>query len=163
MTSLVVVDQRTVRTATIDDVDDLVRLRVEMFAAMGVAVDGTAWRESARVWFSERLDHPLHRLVVVEVDGSVLACAVGSVRDAMPSPSVPAGRDVLVGNVCTAPGHRGRGHGRAAFEAVMAWAAGTGVRRVELLATAEGRGMYERAGFAQVSWPAMRATLAQVS
>ncbi|GAA1900912.1 GNAT family N-acetyltransferase [Lapillicoccus jejuensis] len=152
-------EERTVRTAGVDDVTHLVRLRAEMFASMGVPADGAAWQESAACWFRERLTDPGHRFVLVEVEGAVVACAVGSIRDAMPSPSVPAGRDVLVGNVCTDPAHRGRGHGRAAFEAVMAWAAATGVRRVELLATAQGRGMYEAAGFAETAWPAMRATL----
>lgn len=147
------------RTAEADDVPDLVRLRAAMFVAMGVEADGTAWRESAAAWFRERLTHPDHRLVVVEVGGSVVACAVGIVREAMPSPTAPAGRDVLVGNVCTDPDHRGRGHGRAAFEAVMAWAQATGAPRAELLATQEGRGMYERAGFTPTPWPAMRASL----
>lgn len=134
-------------------------LRAEMFSAMGVPETDRAWRANARTWFADRLDHPDYCIVVVDLDGTVVACAVGAVRDAAPSPGVPDGRDVLVSNVCTLPAHRGRGHARAAFGAVMDWARRTGVGRAELMATGEGRTMYEAAGFRESTFPAMRASL----
>nr|WP_179670295.1 GNAT family N-acetyltransferase [Nocardioides thalensis] len=148
-----------VRKAATPDVDALVDLRAEMFAAMGVAGAGEQWRDHARRWFVERLDDPDYCLAVVEVDGSVVSCATGAIRDAAPSPGVPDGRDVLISNVCTAPDHRGRGYGQAAFDAVMTWARQTGVGRAELMATGAGRGMYVRAGFRETAFPAMRASL----
>ena len=96
---------------------------------------------------------------MVEADGEVVAAAVGGIRDAAPSPACPTGRDVLISNVCTFPERRGSGYGSDAFTAVMEWARGTGVRRIELMATDTGRGIYERAGFAATRWPAMRAAL----
>lgn len=92
-------------------------------------------------------------------NGEVVAGAIGAIRDAAPSPAVPQGRDVLISNVCTFTAHRGRGFGGQAFEAVMKWAQRTGVGRAELMATEAGRGMYERAGFAETDYPAMRVTL----
>ena len=136
----------------------LVELRAEMFHAMGVDASG-AWRQNAREWFSQRVGTPGVGIFVVEDSGHVVACAMGAIRDAAPSPSVPEGRDVLLSNVCTLPQWRGRGHGRRAFDAVMAWARDTGVGRVELMATADGRGMYERAGFVVNASPAMRMRL----
>ena len=53
----------------------------------------------------------------------------------------------------------GDDHGRAAFEAVMDSARQTGTGRAELLATADGRGIYERAGFAETEFEAMRVRL----
>lgn len=141
------------------DVDALVSLRAQMFEAMGVAGSDPSWLATAREWFAARVDDPAYGIFVVEQDGIVVACAMGAVRDAAPSPGVPAGRDVLVSNVCTSASHRGRGHGRAAFEAVMAWAASTGVGRAELMATDDGRSLYERAGFTPTAHPALRATL----
>lgn len=99
------------------------------------------------------------RIVVVEVHGQIVSCALGAVRDAAPSPSVPEGRDVLVSNVSTAPDHRGRGYGRVAFDAVMTWARGLGIGRAELMATDFARDMYRRAGFRETTFPAMRADL----
>ncbi len=149
----------TVRTATERDLEVLVELRAEMFRSMGVPGTDPAWRANARRWFADRLDRPDHRIVVVEVAGTVVACAVGAVRDAAPSPGAPDGGDVLVSNVCTTPPARGRGHGRAAFEAVMAWARTTGAGRAELMATDAGRPLYQQAGFVVQDCLAMRAPL----
>lgn len=148
-----------VRTACERDVDVLVDLRAAMFTAMGVTETDGLWRENARQWFAARLHDDDYCFAVVEVGDQVVACAAGAIRDAAPSPGAPEGRDVLVSNVCTLEGHRGHGHGRAAFDHVMAWARRSGVARAELMATASGRGLYERAGFAQTTFPAMRATL----
>lgn len=149
-----------VRRATVSDASALVELRAEMFRAMGSDLsDEPAWREAASEWFAARLDHPDYGIFVVEVDGGVVASAAGAIRDAAPSPSCPEGRDVLINNVCTLPQHRGSGYGSLAFGAVMDWARGTGVARAELMATPGGRHIYERAGFAVTTAPAMRATL----
>lgn len=69
------------------------------------------------------------------------------------------GRDVLANNVSTAPPFRGRGYGSMAFDSVMVWARELGIRRAEMMATAVGRGLYERAGFCDTLSPAMRARL----
>lgn len=149
-----------VRRAAARDLGSLVALRREMFRAMGVTeADSRPWQEAAGRWFAERLTHPDYGIFVVETDEGVVAGAVGAVRDAAPSPACPEGRDVLVSTVCTMPSQRGRGHARRAFGAVMEWARSTGVRRVELMATSAGRSLYEREGFAEVAWPAMRKAL----
>lgn len=113
-----------------------------MFAAMGVTSADPTWRKNAPQWFSSHHDEPDYHFAVVEMDGTVAACAAGAVRDTAPSPEVPEGRDVLVNNVSTAPPFRGRGYGRMAFDAVMVWARELGIRRAELMATTAGRSMY---------------------
>ncbi len=119
-----------------------------------------AWQRVAAAWFTGRLDDDEDAcIVVVEVDGQVVATAMGAIRDAAPSPAVPGGCDVLVSNIATLPEARCRGHARAAFEEVMRWAVDTGVDRAELMATDAGRSMYEGAGFRETSYPAMRAQL----
>ncbi|GEC98166.1 hypothetical protein KVA01_03210 [Kocuria varians] len=147
------------RRASEQDVDTLVLLRTEMFRAMGTpSLDGS-WAEGARLWFLERIHTSEYGIFVAELDGRVVACSVAAVRDAAPSPSNPCGRDVLISNVCTFPAQRGRGYGQRVFEAALAWARGTGIRRAELMSTAAGRGMYERAGFVETTFPAMRADI----
>lgn len=148
-----------VRRARAGDEAALVELRVEMFRSMDIPTDDHLWRANAFAWFESRLDEPAYGIFVVTDGEAVVASAMGCVRDAAPSPTSPNGGDVLVSNVCTAPEHRGRGHGRAAFEAVMAWARAQGVGRAELMATEAGRGMYERAGFEARSAPLMRVRL----
>ncbi|MDI9894289.1 GNAT family N-acetyltransferase [Rhodococcus sp. IEGM 1381] len=150
-----------VRQASIGDVDALVELRAEMFRAMGSVTDDERWRTNAVDWFIGRLDDSDYSIFVVEQNGVVVACAVGAVRDAAPSPMSPDGGDVLISNVCTAPDARGNGNGfgRRAFESVMAWARETGIARAELMATPSGEGIYQRNGFVTNAFPAMRAQL----
>lgn len=148
-----------VRRAAAGDVAGLVMLRGEMFEAMGIDASGESWRVAAHEWFTGRLRNPDYGIFVVELDGVVAASAVGAIRDAAPSPSCPNGRDILINNVCTLPAYRGRGLGSAVFDAVLSWARETGVERAELMATDGGRGIYEKAGFAMNSSPAMRAML----
>ncbi len=148
-----------VRRADADDVAGLVALRVEMFNAMGIDTSDESWRGAAHQWFNARLDDSDFGIFVVEMKGEVVACAVGAIRDAAPSPSCPGGGDVLINNVCTLPAFRGRSLGAAAFDAVLTWAQETGVGRAELMATPEGKRIYERAGFVVNSSLAMRAML----
>ncbi|MBY4127406.1 GNAT family N-acetyltransferase [Rhodococcus fascians] len=148
-----------VRHARPDDVGALVELRAEMFRAMGSVTEDDRWRAGAFDWFVSRLDDSDYGIFVVEHHGVVVACAMGAVRDAAPSPASPDGRSVLISNVCTAPDERGNGFGRRAFEAVMVWARRTGVARAELTATPSGAGIYRRHGFVTNAFPAMRATL----
>lgn len=152
-------EETQARRATAADVGALVELRAEMFDAMGVDASGESWRAAAHEWFEARLDDPDYGIFVVEADGAVVASAVGAIRDAAPSPRCPKGRDALINNVCTLSAYRGRGLGSAAFDAVLAWARGTGVERAELMATDGGRGIYEKAGFVVNSSVAMRAVL----
>ncbi|MEK8073529.1 GNAT family N-acetyltransferase [Rhodococcoides navarretei] len=149
----------TVRRACMGDVNALVELRAEMFRSMGSVTGDELWCTHAFDWFVDRLDDANYAIVVVEHNGVVLACAMGAVRDAAPSPLSPDGRDVLISNVCTAPEARGQGFGGRAFAAVMDWARETGIARAELMATPSGLGMYERNGFAASAFPAMRAQL----
>lgn len=148
-----------VRPARRSDISALVALRGEMFEAMGAPAGDPTWRDNAGAWFRDRLDDPAFRIVVVEVDDDVVACAMGAIRDAAPSPSVPDGRDVLISTVCTRPDSRGRGHARRAFDAVMEWARAQGIGRAELMATPAGRSMYESAGFVETRFPALRCRL----
>ncbi len=149
-----------VRRASIGDLSALVALRAEMFRAMGTPqTEEPLWQSATHQWFTDHIADDQVFIVVVEVDHEVVATAMAAIRDAMPSPSCPAGRDVLITNVCTLPTARRQGFAREAFEAVMRWAGSTGIGRAELMATGDGQAMYESAGFTVTAHPAMRATL----
>lgn len=144
-----------IRRAEARDLDALVELRRLMFEAMGTTDNGP-WLQNARDWYAARLDDPTCCFIVVEVDGVVVSCACGLARDATPSPSAPRPGDVLISNVCTLAEYRGRGYARAAFDALMAWTEQIGAARLELIATPDGRPMYDAAGFVPTAHPAMR-------
>jgi GNAT superfamily N-acetyltransferase len=87
----------------------------------------------------------------VEVNGEVVATAMGALRDSTPSPSAPVGGDVLVNNISTDARARRQGHARSALHAVLRWCATTGAGHAELMATDAGYSMYETAGFYPVA------------
>ena len=150
-----------VRAATAADVHALVALRASMFEAMGVReVDDPVWQDAARDWFAAHLEDPDVALRVVEVDGEVVAGAVGHARTHLPSPGNVSGRIATVSNVSTFAAHRGRGYGRMAFESVMEWVRdGSRSETAELFATGMGQAMYAAAGFTVHPMPAMRLPL----
>lgn len=150
-----------VRSAGRRDVEALVELRALMFTAMGMpGVEGEGWRRSAAEWFISRLASPAVHVVVVEVDGVVVAAAMGTHRDSAPSPGSLGFGDVLVSNVVVRPEYRRQGYARRVLSVVLEWAAGLGVSRIELVATGEGRRLYEEVGFRDSSHPLMRMPLA---
>jgi len=126
--------------------------------------DGTTysrpWSTPAEEWFLRAISRPEYStLPVIEVDGDVVATAVGSLVLGVPNPWCPRGRSVRLENVCTRPDHRGRGFGTQLVAAVVGWAATVSADRIDLSTTALGRSIYKRAGFIETSAPRMKLVL----
>ncbi|AKU15815.1 GNAT family N-acetyltransferase [Luteipulveratus mongoliensis] len=150
--------ERFVRRAVAADRDAFVALRTTMFEAMNSpGWDDPSWQQAAGEWFDQHWSSPDVCLAVVEVDGEVVASAMGSLRAIVPSPGSDRGRQLYVHNVATLPHARRRGHAQLAFDEVMRWAReDAGAESAELHATYEGQGMYARAGFNVSKAPTMR-------
>jgi GNAT superfamily N-acetyltransferase len=131
-----------------------------MFVAMGTPageLDDPVWSAAALEWFAVHLDDPQVAIVLAEVEGAVVASAVGEVTRLIPGPSCPNGSCGLLNTVSTLPEHRGRGHAAAVTDAVIGWFEdGTDVTRIDLFATPEGARIYSRRGFTEGDFPAMR-------
>ncbi len=95
-----------------------------MFEVMGVPPErlaDDAWRRAAHDWFVRRTGEHGVRITVAEVDGEVVAAAVGEVTALIPGPGAPNGSVGLVSNVATLPAHRGRGLAAAVTDDLLAW------------------------------------------
>ncbi|NYF97353.1 GNAT family N-acetyltransferase [Janibacter cremeus] len=153
------VEGSVIRPAVQDDVATIIALRALMFEAMGVSSDEvleTTWQQDASRWIQLHLSDPRLRIMVAEANGTVVSCAMGQVVDLMPSPSGShdGGR---ISNVATFPRHRRLGFTRTTVEALLDWfREETEVGVVSINATQEGRAMYEKFGFADVTFPEMR-------
>ena len=124
--------------------------------------DGPAspWRDHAHEWFTRFVDDPASaRFPVVEVDGDIVATAVGTLELGVPNPHCRRGRTVRLANVVTVPAHRGRGYGTLLVRDVVAWARSIDADRVDLSATPEGRRLYEAEGFRLTAAPRMKLVL----
>lgn len=90
-----------------------------------------------RDWLAFAATHEQCVPLVAEADGEIAATGVGTVNGA-------AG---WVGSIFVAPGFRGAGLGRALTQAIIDRLESAGCRTLVLVATADGRRLYERMGF----------------
>jgi GNAT superfamily N-acetyltransferase len=118
------------------------------------------WTGHAREWFIRYVNDDLHaRFPVIEVDGELVATAIGTLEIGVPTPQCVRGRTVRLANVITLPDYRGQGHGTALVLDVVAWARSIAADRVDLSATPDGRRVYEKLGFTLTSAPRMKLVL----
>lgn len=145
------------RRATADDIPRLVELQALLFAEMGHEhVSEQAWRAPAASWLAERLGSEAC-VYVVEDQGSVVACALGYLHTAPPSPSSTTHLRGHISNVVTVEGHRRRGHARRCVAALLEWFRDeTPAEVVDLTASRDGLALYESMGWRRRDDPTLR-------
>ena len=147
------------RIASPGDGPQLVRLWALLFDEDDSSSDDV-WRGHAGEWFTQFVALPsLARFPVIEVDGQIVATAIGTLELGVPNPQCPRGRTVRLANVITLPAHRGAGYGTRLVDDVTDWARSINADRVDLSATPAGQRIYARAGFVLTSAPRMKLVL----
>jgi GNAT superfamily N-acetyltransferase len=151
-----------VRQATIDDADEIVRLRGLMIGALeGEPPEPGPWQGHVRATIESRVAEPEPTLAVFVVDhpagaGRLASCAVGTIERRFGGPRDVNGVIGYVFNVVTDPDSERRGYAHACMAALIEWFSGQGVTRVELKASPYGKALYERMGFTPSHGSAMR-------
>lgn len=146
-------DTPTIRRATLDDLDDLVRLRVALLREMGAVGEAEAAPLAEAIRRYLAADLPAGRFLAwvgADGDGAVIACGGLVFLQKPPSPGNHSGREAYIMNMYTAPAWRGRGLAARLFAAILDHARGAGAELARLHATEDGRALYERGGFRAV-------------
>ena len=147
------------RTAKAEDGAQLLRLWALLFDECGTTSE-EPWKGHAREWFTRYVDDTRNaRFPAIEVDGELVATAIGTLEIGVPNPQCVRGRTVRLANVITLPEHRGHGHGTMLVLDVVAWARSIAADRVDLSATPAGQRLYQRLGFTLTSAPRMKLVL----
>jgi GNAT superfamily N-acetyltransferase len=147
------------RTATTHDSAELLHLWALLFDE-GDAASEEPWRRHAVQWFARFIDDPRSaHFPVIEVNGAIVATAIGTLELGVPNPQCVRGRTVRLANVITRPEHRGRGHGATLVLDVLDWARSIDADRVDLSATPDGQRLYTKLGFMMTSAPRMKLVL----
>ena len=147
------------RTANDGDIGQLLRLWGLLFDEDDSRPE-EEWRHRAREWFARLVSEADHaRFPVIDVDGEIVATAIGTLEVGVPNPHCVQGRTVRLANVITVAEHRGRGYGTRLARDVIDWARSIDADRVDLSATPEGRNLYETLGFTMTSAPRMKLVL----
>lgn len=141
----------TVRRATVADAATMGGQRRRMFEAMGSALTAAEAAEldaaSARSLGRALATDAFHGWLV-EHDGQPVACGMLQVRPRLAAPGLlEGGEEAYIFNMWTDPEHRRRGLAASILDAMLAWCAERGIRRITLHAAPDGRAIYERYGF----------------
>ena len=148
------------RTAKAEDGAQLLRLWTLLFDKGDTTSEEPPWKRHAREWFTRYVDDTRNaRFPAIEVDGELVASAIGTLEIGVPNPQCIRGRTVRLANVITLPEHRGQGYGAMLVLDVMAWARSIAADRVDLSATPAGQRIYEKLGFTVASAPRMKLVL----
>lgn len=143
----------TLRTSTLADLETHVAHRVAMFRDMemgseeGLKRMAEAFRHQLRGWFVTGQCRGL----VVEHEGRVVASVLLLLKDSVPTPVTPLSIRGYLFNVYTDPSHRRQGLAARLTDAALDLAREMGIEIIELHASLEAEGLYQRMGFAPTS------------
>lgn len=148
-----------IRIATLDDIELLIRLRLD-YAAEDFGPQPKEIRETLRKqmreYFLTHINTRSFTAFIGEVEGKAAATAFLAVSEMPGSPLFPGGVKGTVLNVLTYPEYRGKGYASAVLRALIDKARELGVDTIELSATEAGRPVYERLGFKASKYTEMK-------
>jgi GNAT superfamily N-acetyltransferase len=140
--------RNTVRAATIDDLETVLRHRHAMFAEMGFSEASLAAMDrEALPYFARAFEEGTYHHWCIDHLGQVAAGAGVSVTPFYPGPRDPRPRRAWMLNVYTEPEFRRLGMAARLVETAVDWCRNSGIRSVYLHASESGRPLYERMGF----------------
>jgi GNAT superfamily N-acetyltransferase len=148
----------SVREASVSDIPTLARHRAAMFCDMGkLATEHEApLRQATAAYLREAMPRGAYLAWLAEDEGTPATIVGGAgvqLRAMLPRPGershvLELGPEAIILNVYVEPGRRRHGIAEALMRALLDDLAARGVRRIVLHASADGRRLYERLGFA---------------
>jgi GNAT superfamily N-acetyltransferase len=143
----------TLRPSTLADLETHVAHRVAMFRDMEMGTEegrkrmAEAFRQQLRSW----LVTGQCRGLVVEEHGRPVASVLLLLKDTLPTPVTPLSVRGYLFNIYTEPSHRRRGLAARLTDAALDLARNLGIEIMELHASLEAEGLYQRMGFVPTS------------
>ena len=142
------------RRATIEDLDELVRTRIEVLRAankLDERVDMSEVERQSRDYYTKALADGSHTAYLV-YDGDKFVGAGGvSYFRVMPTYHNPSGEKAYIMNMYTAPEYRRKGIAFKTLDLLVRDAKERNVKAISLEATDMGRPLYEKYGFVKMN------------
>lgn len=135
------------RFATVNDMDALMSIRLEMLRVVNSLPDDYVFSETLVKSSEEYFACGNDATVLAFDDGRPVACASLSFMDIMPTYGHPTGKRAHLMNVYTNPAYRRQGLAREMVQMLIDLAESRGVTEISLDATESGRPLYESLGF----------------
>lgn len=150
-----------IRKATIDDIDILIKLRLDfLLADIGnlTADEETAIRTQLATYFTKHINHNFIA-ILAETDNNVVSTAFLAISERPANPAFITGKTGTLLNVFTYPKYRRMGFSTKAICQIIDEAKQLGVSSIDLSATQDGKPLYEKLGFIEPKFTAMRLQL----
>ncbi|MCL2224163.1 MAG: GNAT family N-acetyltransferase [Defluviitaleaceae bacterium] len=139
------------RKATIDDIADLIRLRID-FLSDGKKIsreEESAIRAQLEGYFSKHIPCGTFVGILAETGGQIVSTAYLAVSERPANTSFITGIVGTILNVYTHPDYRKKGIATKVIARITDEAKRIGVSHIELQATAEGKPLYAKMGFTE--------------
>ena len=139
----------SVRRATLDDLDLLVRHRRGMWKdiAQLPSADLDAADRVYRRWARAQMNSNRFAAFIIETDGEPVASGCVWLMDVQPRPTWEGTTAAYLLSMFTEPAHRGRGHGARIVREAIRYAKVRGIHVMLLHASRYGEPIYRRLGF----------------
>lgn len=140
-----------IRKATLNDIDTLIKLRIDyLIADRGQLTmeEEASVRAQLTAYFPKHMDDGFIACLA-EVDGNVASTAFLAISDKPANPAFITGKTGTLLNVLTYPEYRRMGLATKVISCIIGEARGLGISYIELSATDEGKPLYKKLGFAE--------------
>ncbi len=147
-----------IRKATAQDSERLITIRIDFLSDHSGSLD-EACESQIRSRLSRYYQDHLNRdffAWIAEEDGDFVSSVFMTVTERPPNTRVTNGRLATINNVFTYPEFRRRGLASELFEKILAEAREQNVTDIELVASHQGRPLYEKFGFTPIEDTYMR-------
>lgn len=146
------------RVKIIIDIDTLVKLRFDYISTdIELSAEDKAKLEpKLREYFQEYVPQENFTAYVMEIDGEIVSVAFLIIDERPPGLNNPNGRYGAIMNVFTYFEHRGKGYATSLMNSLIVDADNIFVSVLDLYSTKAGKRLYEKLGFKEIEYSAMR-------
>ncbi len=137
-----------IREATTKDLNRIVELKLNMFDESGLTylLSKNAYHDILNKYKSLYHDKTAQHFVI-EANNDIIACAGAFLKNDLPYCFFNQSTYGFVGDVYTLPDYRHRGHAHLLMNKVIDWFRIKNISTIRLIATPQGRSIYNELGF----------------
>ena len=150
------------RKANLDDIELLIQLRIDYLTEdTGILTqeESFAIKRQLKEYFLKAISNNSFIGILAEIEGAVVSAAFLVISERPANPAFITGITGTLLNVITYPEYRRKGIATKVIEKIIDESKKEGVSSIDLMATEDGKALYEKMGFTITKYTAMRVKL----